>query len=119
MAKDKLVVESDREGYYIVWYLAEIGDLGAILGEETYTEAQLAKAGENDWEHIKATVVASKMSGVKRHGHSGYRWESAAKAVAALRAVKAALKDKSKKPWPAWALEAKAAGWKPPKGWTP
>jgi len=29
------------------------------------------------------------------------------------------IKDKSNKPWPQWAVQAKAAGWTPPKGWKP
>jgi len=33
---------------------------------------------------------------------------------AAYRAAKTSLR-----PWPAWAVQASAAGWKPPKGWKP
>lgn len=119
MPKDKLIIDSDRDGYFIAWFISDVDDIGATLGEETYTEAQLTKAKSGDWEHIKATVVAGQTSGVERHGSNGYRWESLTAAKRALRAINAALKDKSGKTWPEWAVKAKAAGWTPPKGWTP
>ena len=119
MANDQLVVDKDRSGYYICWYFPETGDVGAFLGESTYTAAQLAKAKPADWEHIKATITAGQTAGVERVDRDGYRWESRADAFAALRAIKVAIKDKSNKPWPQWAVQAKAAGWTPPKGWKP
>jgi hypothetical protein len=119
MSNAQLVVDADRLGYYICWYFPDEGDQGGTLGESTYTAAQLAKAEPADWEHIKATITAGQTAGVERAGHDGYRWESRTDAFAALRAIKAAIKDKSNKPWPEWAVQAKAAGWKPPKGWKP
>jgi hypothetical protein len=95
------------------------GEEGAILGEcGGYTDADLAKAKTDDWDHIAATVAASKTAGVERD-ERGYYWESRKDAQAALRACKASVKDKSSKPWPDWAVKAKAAGWKPPKNWKP
>lgn len=119
MAKDKIVLDSDRDGYFLVWFIAEVADLGATLGEDTYTAADLAKAKPADWAHIKATITAGQTAGAVRRGPAGYRWETKADAAAALRAVNAVLKDTSSKPWPTWAVEARAAGWTPPKNWKP
>lgn len=119
MAKDKIVLDADRDGYFLVWFLAEEGDMGATLGEDTYTADDLKKAKPADWAHIKATITAGQTTGVVRRGHNGYRWESAADAKRARSAVTAVLKDTSSKPWPTWAVEARAAGWKPPKNWKP
>lgn len=110
--------DSDRYYYRISWYDAEEGDYGATLGEETYTERQLAKAKPEDWEHIAAVVTAGKSKGVQRDSY-GYYWESRSDAAQALREIKVVLKLKSGKPWPDWAVKAKSAGWKPPKNWTP
>ena len=116
---DRLIIESERIGYQIVWFLEEESDTGARLGESTYSERDLAKAKPEDWDHITATITASKTVGVQRDGHNGYYWESRKDAAAALKAIKFALKDKGAKPWPEWAVKATAEGWKAPKGWTP
>lgn len=119
MSRATLVLECARGGYewWIIWIID--GDSGATLGEDTYTEKDLAKAKPGDWEHVAATIAVSKTEGVTRLGVNGYRWESEEDAKKALRAAKAAIKDKSKKPWPEWATKAVANGWNPPKGWTP
>lgn len=119
MAKDRIVLDADRLGYFLAWYFPEEGDIGATLGESEYTEEQLARAKPNDWEHVKATITASRTDGVERCGSDGYRWQSKTKAQAALRAINAAIKDRASKPWPDWAVKAKAAGWKAPENWKP
>lgn len=119
MAKDKLVLDEDRNGLYrIVWHLADEGDYGATLGEMRYTVRDLAKATSEDWDHIAATVALGQTVGVQRDS-DGYYWDSHTQARAALRAAQLVLKTKASKPWPEWATQAAAAGWKPPKGWTP
>lgn len=126
---DKLDIWEDRYLYRIAWFLEEEDDMGAVLGQgkERFTEAQLARAThENDeWEHMKATMTIQQMTmatdnqpGVELDG-TGYFWESLSEARKALKMVRAALKDKSNKPWPEWAMKAKAAGWKAPKNWKP
>lgn len=114
------------EAYYIAWIFD--GDEGGILGDETYTDVDLAKAAaksdDDSWQHIKATITASKTERVdRRRVHRAmstcYVWPTRKAATAALRAVKAAIKDRSDVPWPDWAVKAKAAGWTPPKGWAP
>ncbi len=102
------------------WRIAWIfdGDDGATLGDDVYTDRDLAKAKPEDWDHVAATLTASKTEGVERD-QGGYYWESESNAKKAYRVVRAVLKDKSKKPWPEWATKAVANGWKPPKGWKP
>lgn len=113
----ELGLDEDRLGWSIIWVID--GDIGGTLGEDIYTDQQLAKAKFDDWEHIAATIAVSKTEGVERLGSHGYYWETKGDAMKALRAAKAAIKDKSKKPWPEWATKAVANGWKPPKGWKP
>lgn len=115
----RLVVDSDRDGYIIGWYFPAEGELGALLGDEDVTAEQVAAAKDPEhWETLTAHYVAGQTKGVSRPGFH-YVWPTRAAANSALKAVKQALKAKGGKPWPAWALEAKAAGWTPPKGWTP
>lgn len=118
MADTLVIDDHDRTGYRIKWFLEEEADLGAVLGETLYTSTALAKAKTDDWDHIAATIAVGATEGVE-HDRDGYYWESRKHAQAALRAAKAVLKDKSRKPWPEWAVKAKAAGWKAPKGWAP
>jgi|APFre7841882654_1041346.scaffolds.fasta_scaffold191425_1 hypothetical protein len=130
MAKKKTtdrldIVDGSRGLWQIKWFLVDDdNDFGAILGEVEYTFEEVAQAEPDDWEHRMATYVAGKSKGVERcSGGLGYGWESLKDAKAALTQIRAALKggmkEAPKKPWPQWALEAKAAGWKAPKGWTP
>lgn len=115
---DRLVIEETGGVWRIVWELEDEGDIGAALGESQYTERDLAGATGGDWEHIKATLAVAATDGVERDSN-GYFWETYRGATAALRAAKAALRDKSGKPLPEWAVKALAAGWKAPKGWAP
>lgn len=126
---DQLAV-FDAEDYSDACYIAWVfdGDAGGALGDPTYTQADLVKAAADptgdDWDHVKATITASKTVGVERirarYAHTTcYVWPNRKLANAALRAIRAALKDKGDKPWPEWAVKAKAAGWTAPKGWTP
>lgn len=120
MAKDRLIVVEDRNGYRwrICWWLADEQEEGAVLGDRLYSEAELQRASPDDWEHVMAVLVAGKCAGVERDS-GGYYWEVKSHATGALKIIKAALYDKSRRPWPQWALEAKAAGWTPPPGWSP
>ena len=126
--KDKLDIYEDRDiyedhyQYRIAWFLGdEDGEMG-VLGEgrERFTQKQLDKAPPESWERIKAHLVLQQMKDETREcDTTGYYWESVSAAKKALVLIRTALRDKSNKPWPQWALEAKAAKWTPPKGWTP
>lgn len=122
MPKDKLIIDPNSPAYVtrIVWFIAESEDLGANLGETTYTARDLEKAtSPSERDHIAATIAAGKSKGVER-AQDCYEWNSVAEARQALRECNAAIAAaRSKVPWPDWALKAKGAGWKPPKGWAP
>jgi hypothetical protein len=94
------------------------GDEGALLGEELFTQRDLAKASGKEREHILATLTANTTEGCDYDGRA-YFWETAKHAKAALRAIKAVLKSDPGGAWPEWAVKAKAAGWTSPKGWRP
>ena len=108
---------SERLGaYYVQWVID--GELGGVVGEERFDESDLVGASGELWDVIKANLTASKTDGVQRDS-TGYYWDSPRLARSALRAIRAALRDKTSKPWPDWAIAASAAGWKAPKGWKP
>lgn len=116
--KDRLVIVERDYRFRIGWYLADEGDIGAVLGEgRRYTARNLKAARGADREHILAELAAAKTSGVERH--AGFYWHTRADATAALRSINLALKMDGGAPWPEWAQKAHAAGWKAPKGWKP
>ena len=118
MAKPRLIIdEVDRYEYAISWWFPDECETGGSLGDDVYTEAKLAKVKPEDWDHVAATIAASKTEGVKRTT-GRYTWETRGQATAALRAVKCVLVSGGK-PWPEWATKAAAEGWKAPKGWKP
>jgi hypothetical protein len=112
-----LVIDERDYRFSIIWVID--GEEGATLGEDTYTDKQLAKASPEDRDHILATITASKAPGATRDGSYGYWWESKTQAAAALRAIKKTLRADNGAPWPEWTVPALAAGWKPPKKWKP
>lgn len=123
MSADRLFVDVDLENacYRIVWFLAETGEFGAIIGEgrgRHYTQRDLDRAKPDERPHIVACLTAGKSDGATRD-RSGYRWEERRKAAAALRMINIAIKTDGGAPWPDWAIRAKAEGWKAPKGWKP
>jgi hypothetical protein len=123
MSKPRLAInETEGRGsnwhdFEIGWYFPDEGEFGAMLGEERYTEADIAKAKPDDREVVVAYLAALKTEGVQQ-GSSRIFWETRKHASNALRAIKAAVVN-DEKPWPEWAVKARAEGWKPPKGWKP
>jgi hypothetical protein len=115
---DKLIIVEDRYNYRIAWYLAEDQDIGANLGDPLFEKSALANCKPDEWDQIMATLVASESDEVKSDD-LGYYWESKKQALITLKLIKVALKNKFGKPLPHWAVQAQAAGWKPPTGWTP
>lgn len=112
MSKDRLVIESDRYGYRIQWYIASMNDLGSVLGESPVITKVKAAPESEDWEHEVASVAVIGSKGIERDS-VGYYWESRAHAQAALKAANAAIKNR---PLADWEKKALAEGWKPPKG---
>lgn len=115
MSKARLIVEWDRTAWVVGWCDDEDG-LGLILGPR---EAR----GEDADTDAAVRAIAS-LDGVGKpdwtNASGEWRWETGGGARAALRVAKAAIKaNDGKRPLPAWAVSALAAGWKAPRGWRP
>jgi len=137
MAKDKLViVESYLGEYQLQWYIAETQDMGAVLGDscsKTQDPVLLkwalaldrGEVPEEDLEHCAAQVGAASHPYTEMYSGasgtvSGFYWGSKKDVQEALRLAMLRIKEAKKKvPWPQWARDAVAHGWKPPKGWKP
>lgn len=102
----------------LAWFDEDDGE-GGCIGDCGPCEmsAITSETNRSDREVIVANVTASKTDGVSKDS-SGFYWEDYASANHALKQIKIALKN-IEHPWPEWALKAKAAGWKSPKGWKP
>jgi hypothetical protein len=143
---DKLGLVDERDGWAVAWevYSEDYGeDIGAYLGDGKYdaakTAAQVEQAKTPDafdgLEHAVACCAADEVviqlpdSVWRRSEHSGFRFDRRVDAQRVLRAAQSAVKalrerakqvaKNSTATWPMWALQAKAAGWKAPKGWKP
>jgi hypothetical protein len=127
--KERVVVERlaetglDRyaEGFVLIWYYPEEGNFGGMLDGE-HTEEQLADLTGDEWESValdvEARFVAAATGATKIR--DGLVWPTRRAAAAALSAIKDRVKARREaRPYPEWATQALAAGWKAPKGWTP
>lgn len=101
------IIEGSQGGFRIAWIID--GDEGLRLGERA-----------PDAEHTAATRAARMVGERDEAPDRTLTWRTIGEARAALRAAKVAINElRSKKPWPAWAKQAIAAGWRAPKGWAP
>lgn len=116
MAKNKLRIGDWRRGRFrICWLIVDEGEEGAHLGDYLYE----GKPSDVFDEHSVATEAARKVA-ASECDEIGLFWETQSAARKALAAANAALRShRSTKPWPEWAKQALAAGWKAPKGWQP
>ena len=100
-------------GYNLYWVID--GDIGGAIGECKPTTADDAE--------LRAAYEAAKPFADSHPRGAGFFFETESKAKKAATAVRAAFKalaaERAGRPWPEWAKTAKAAGWNPPKGWTP
>lgn len=116
----KIDVFEERRGYVLRWIVD--GDCGGEIGElDPPTKMPTTSNAEREnWIVYKA---AEPFAEPDKDKYEGFTFESLSKARTALRAVRAALRvDAAAQqgvPWPAWAVTAQAAGWKPPRGWKP
>ncbi len=56
----------------------------------------------------------------RAHSPDTMFWNTASRAKQARSIARMIQKQfESNRPWPEWALKAKAEGWKPPRGWKP
>jgi len=111
------------ESWRLRWFIVEDDSEGAVLGEyeplsNEEIELQLSKQKGGDRDYYVSELAVLDAPGRQRDPY-GHFWESEKEAKAALRIVKAALKNDGGGPMPDWAKQALAAGWKPPKGWKP
>jgi hypothetical protein len=104
------------DSYRVQWEYDEDGswEQGAICGEDPrLLKRKKPPTNSDDWD-MWITDNAIQALKPERDDY-GFWFESKKEAQVALRAAKEALK--SGKPWPDWVIQAKAAGWKVPKGW--
>jgi len=137
--KSPFAVSIDRYQAYVAWIDVD-GEEGAHIGQEHKRPlAELRDAmnvskndrasdtARSDFQFYAVEIAAREW--VSTHpsasrGHDGYEFESEASAKKFCAAMRAALKAADAEydtgvPWPEWAKQATAAGWKPPKGWKP
>jgi hypothetical protein len=113
----KLDVFEENYVYRIAW--DDDGCPGLYVGERRsnglWKPSCPPPEDRDDWEIWMTEQAAAFLKPDGRDDHSGYFWESKSAALAALRTIKAALKQE--RPLPEWAKTALAHGWKAPKGW--
>jgi hypothetical protein len=122
MAKDRLIVtnEYDRHVFHVAWLLADDGEVGGVLGQDSKDGTGAAPTDDADWEHWVASKAVREMTPRPARDSFGYFWESHRGAHEALRVAGEAIKrGRAAKPLPDWAQKAIAAGWKAPNGWQP
>lgn len=127
MKGDKWCIVEDGYDFRIQFYNADVDDMGAYFGDGTNKDGTWPEKADDDEFWNKGHNEAVRMVNSKGLGErdrtgmgGGFKFQSRSAATAALGILKACHKQaESDKPWPAWAKEALAAGWKAPKGWTP
>ena len=109
-----------HEGVCIAWTLDD-GDVGYVVGTDLPQKIRRTSDPEDALTFF-AEEEARQCVGERAYFVCGGAlvFETPKGARAVLAKAKARLASwKSKKPWPKWAIQAKAAGWKMPKGWAP
>jgi hypothetical protein len=110
-----LAIDERIEGIYIAWYISEDADFGGYIGEHE-EKSKTPPEKKEDWENW--VVYRTIKSLADNKDSRGFVFETIKKARLALAAANEALLT-GNAPWPAWAIQAKEAGWTPPKGWKP
>lgn len=121
-------------GFAVAWHDEDDGE-GAHIGQDSKlgrdalvkTVEKVRSSGEiDDYEYFSLELAA--LDAVSEfdvtRAIAGYVFGDLKDAKKFLGRMKTELKAaresfKTGRPWPAWAKEAAANGWKPPKGWTP
>jgi hypothetical protein len=98
------LIEGSR-GFNLAWFIPEIDDIGAVVGEDDR---------DLSWEENAIRKA------IKSLADDEFSFSNSARAKKALALANEALwLAASGQTWPEWALTAKAQGWTPPDGWTP
>lgn len=136
--------ESRHKAGYIEWYLVEEDEAGAFVGAYARTREEIqskidgalsmyTNAGDAAYledmiefyfVELAALELAQNDPAKITRGEFGWFYADKATVRFALRALKRAHKSgtdyaRSTASLPTWAIQAKAAGWTPPKGWKP
>jgi hypothetical protein len=110
---DVFEVPGGYNDYFIAFVDEDWGDPGFVFGDDPgddlecvhFTNAIQSYVDEHSVE-LHRTDMRPKTFGYKKD------------ATAAMKRAREALRH-IEKPWPEWAVKAKAEGWKPPKNWKP
>lgn len=126
--KDTLQIDGGPYQYYIRWFLAEEGDLGGYLGQSKTDGKGEAPRRRGNVEHWVASKAVRETQ--PKRDSTGFFWVTLRDAEDARRLCRAALRAhagaaftpdtpaaKKARALPAWAIKAKAEGWKAPNGW--
>jgi hypothetical protein len=115
----KLDLDQDSHGYCIAWWDTEDDIEGDLRLGETLSSEDDGEIAD----HIYITTELRKIYPPDRIESEVFYWDSLSSARKALRHARAlwkAFKEKKRgRPWPEWAIKAKAEGWVPAKGWKP
>jgi len=113
---------------------AWVGQDHAVTPKELERRLNRAKSdrtddGWSDYEYVAVELaaqrwVAANTGAVVIRATCGFEFESVSDVKRFLAAMRAAVKSAKSEydsgvPWPEWAKQAQAAGWKAPKGWKP
>ena len=110
-----LAIDERADGFYIAWFIPEDGDFGGYIGEHEET-SETPPDKKEDWENWVVYQTVKSLADDK--DSRGFVFDTMKKAKVALAGANNALLN-GHAPWPAWAVQAKAAGWTPPEGWKP
>ena len=122
MSKPHLVIREDGRGYSyrLVWHFPDAGEDGGILGEGGKAPKRFDRSRDYEQRETFALDRAIDALEFAERDDGGFWFESQSAARKALAVANAVIKSvASSKPWPEWAIKAKSAGWKAPKGWKP
>ena len=114
-SEGNLLMVDDCDEYRIrIGWQVDDGEIYCYIGDSPHPK--VAPTNPDEWLNWIACEVATADKAADKD-RDGYFWESLKSARAALAAISLAVQ--SGKPWPEWAVKAKASGWKAPKGWAP
>ena len=134
---DKLIVTDTDNGTWALAWESD-GEQGTIVGEDRLVwptiesvkkwsiesvKKGLAKMTNRDNRDCFLAVQACLETphvGARKDTPRGFEYKVKKDAEAARKAANALIQlDRKSKTWPDWAVQAAAAGWKPPKSWKP
>lgn len=111
-----LAIDCHEEGWCIGWELPDGEGIEVYLGE--LREEDLKDA--DDWDMRAAQEAVQPFADFQdADDYNRFVFGSKRKAQQALKLANEVLLRGDERPWPDWAVKAKAEGWMPPEGWRP